>query len=318
MDIKQLKTFICVADCGSISRASDRLRIAQPALSRQIKLLEHEIGVPLFDRHVRGMNLTEAGTELLSRVSGLIYQLEQSVLDLKSLNEEVRGNVTIGVLPTITEMFAVKLLKRTRETLPAVTIHLREAYSVNLVEWLQAGDLDIAFLYGPPSAYQLSSIGLLHEDIVLLSPPGSLKDYGDSIHIRDIATLPLALPSRPFGPRLIVDRIAKSADVELVSIFDVDSFRVITSMVVAGYCHAFMPISSVVHLKKDGLLELRQIEPGPVNRHLILASASRRPATRAVIAVTQIIKQQIYDMTVSGAWNAQPCSELLELDKGAL
>ncbi|MGB1960803.1 MAG: LysR family transcriptional regulator, partial [Candidatus Puniceispirillaceae bacterium] len=65
MDIKQLKTFICVAETGSLSAASDRLRLAQPALSRHIKLLEHEIGVQLFERHVKGMTLTEPGGEFL-------------------------------------------------------------------------------------------------------------------------------------------------------------------------------------------------------------------------------------------------------------
>ncbi len=72
MDIKQLKTFICVAETGSLSAASDRLRLAQPALSRQIKLLEHKSGAQLFHRSVKGMALTESGEKLLSRVQELL------------------------------------------------------------------------------------------------------------------------------------------------------------------------------------------------------------------------------------------------------
>ena len=68
MDLKQLRTFLRVAEVGSLSQASDRLRLAQPALSRQIKMLENEIGVPLFARHGRGMKLTEAGRQLLERI----------------------------------------------------------------------------------------------------------------------------------------------------------------------------------------------------------------------------------------------------------
>ena len=70
MDLRQLRTFREIAEAGSLSRAADRLRIAQPALSRQIRLLEAEAGLPLYTRHGRGMTLTEAGAELLARVAG--------------------------------------------------------------------------------------------------------------------------------------------------------------------------------------------------------------------------------------------------------
>jgi LysR family nitrogen assimilation transcriptional regulator len=85
MDLKQIKTFICVAESGSLSRASDRLHTVQPALSRQIKLLEHEIGVDLFTRHVRGMELTEAGQAFFDRMTGLVRQIETSVHDIQSM-----------------------------------------------------------------------------------------------------------------------------------------------------------------------------------------------------------------------------------------
>jgi len=311
MDIKQLKTFICVAESGSLSRASDRLRIAQPALSRQIKLLEHEVGVPLFDRHVRGMDLTAAGDELLSRISGPIYQLEQSIYDVKSLNSQISGHVTLGVLPTITRAFSVRLLEEVQKELPEVTLHLKEAYSVNLVEWIQAGDLDIAFLYGPPTAYHLRSTELLYEDIVLLSPAGSLPEHGDEINIRDVVHLPLALPSRPFGPRLIIDTIAKKAGVHLKSTFEVDSFHIISSMVKSGLCHGFMPESSVSRIRDEGHIELRRITPGRAQRHLILSEPSDRASTRATIAITRIIMAQIGEMISNSEWNARPCSDLL-------
>ena len=108
MDIKQLKTFICVAETGSLSAASDRLRLAQPALSRQIKLLEHKSGAQLFHRSVKGMALTESGEKLLSRVSGIIRQLEQAVDEVRSSAESITGNVAIGLMPSINSVLAVR------------------------------------------------------------------------------------------------------------------------------------------------------------------------------------------------------------------
>src|SRR6267142_2910421 len=84
MDLKQLRTFRAVAELGSLSKAADRLRAAQPALSRQIKLLEHELRVELFVRNGRGMLLTEAGRLLLARTSGIVRQIDQIRDDIQS------------------------------------------------------------------------------------------------------------------------------------------------------------------------------------------------------------------------------------------
>ena len=149
MDLKQLKTFICVAEAGSLSQASDRLHIVQPALSRQIKLLEHEVGIDLFTRHARGMELTDAGKQFLERVSGLVRQLEVSIHDVQSLRGEVKGHVALGLMPTISTVLSVRLIQQVAKQLPGVTLRLVEGYSVHLLEWLQRGD--ICLLYTSPS-----------------------------------------------------------------------------------------------------------------------------------------------------------------------
>ena len=85
MNLQQLRTFILIAELGSLSKASDRMRIAQPALSRQMKLMQEEVGVALFDRHHGGMRLTSAGEEMLRRVPGLIRQLDLLARDAEQI-----------------------------------------------------------------------------------------------------------------------------------------------------------------------------------------------------------------------------------------
>src|SRR6201987_1735475 len=101
MDFRQLKTFSCVAELGSLSKASDTLRIAQPALSRQIKLLEHELRAELFTRNGRGMVLTEAGRLLLTRTSGIVRQIDQIRDDIQSQAGAPSGRVVPGLVPTV-------------------------------------------------------------------------------------------------------------------------------------------------------------------------------------------------------------------------
>jgi len=313
MDLKQLRTFICVAEAGSLSRASDRLRIAQPALSRHIKLLEQEIGVELFARHVRGMDLTEPGRELLARVSGLVRQIEQSVHDIQSMRAEVKGHVALGLMPTVSGVLAVRLVERAARELPGVTLRLVEGYSGHLIEWLQRGDIDLSFLYGPSGDFHLHTKELLYENIGLISPPGSLPDIGESIRFKEVEALPLALPSRPHGIRVVVDAAAAKAGVSLNVAFDGDSFRVLTSLVANGLYHAFVPLSAVTEKLNAGIVEARTIARPQVRRQLILGMPSDRSNTRATESIIAILMDEIASMIRSGEWAAQPGSDLRAL-----
>src|SRR5215213_3517554 len=101
MDFAQLKTLIHVAELGSLSKAADRLNIAQPALSRQIRLLERELGTYLFERHGRGMVLTEAGRQVLEHASRIMSELDALRSSVAQPGSSLRGIVTIGTTPTV-------------------------------------------------------------------------------------------------------------------------------------------------------------------------------------------------------------------------
>ena len=312
MDIKHLKTFICVAETGSLSATSDRLRLAQPALSRHIKLLEHGIGVELFSRHVRGMKLTEPGEKFLARISGLIRQLEQSVDDIRSNQGEIKGNVAIGLMPSINTAFTVRFIERVKRELPEITLRVVEGYSGHLIEWLQRGDLDISFLYGPSADLHLRCKELLYENIALISRPGSLPDIGTQIKMSDMAHLPLVLPSRPHGIRMLVDKAASQAGVSLNIALCGDAFWVLKSLVTGGSCHAFIPLSSVTEELNAGTLEARTFVYPSIRRQLILAMPPDRSNTHATDAVIAILTSEIATMIDEGVWKADPLVSLVE------
>ena len=117
MDIRQLRTFSCVAELGSLSKASDTLRVAQPALSRQIKLLEHELRAELFTRNGRGMVLTDAGRLLLARTAGIVRQIDQVRDEIQSAGGPPSGRVVLGLVSTKTPELESKdgLVRRIEE-----------------------------------------------------------------------------------------------------------------------------------------------------------------------------------------------------------
>ena len=120
MDLRQLRTFSCVAELGSLSKASDTLRVAQPALSRQIKLLEHELRAELFTRNGRGMVLTEAGRLLLARTGGIVRQIDQIRDDIQSSGGPPSGRVVLGLVPTVSCVLSARLARRTVESFPGI------------------------------------------------------------------------------------------------------------------------------------------------------------------------------------------------------
>ena len=305
MDIKQLKTFICVAETGSLSAASDRLRLAQPALSRQIKLLEHKTGAQLFHRTVKGMTLTESGEKLLSRVSGIIRQLEQAVDEVRSSSESITGNVAIGLMPSINSVLAVRLIEKVKSELPQVTLRIVEGYSGHLIEWLHRGDLDISFLYGPAHDLHLRCTGLLYENIALISAPGKLNHLGKEIQLSDIAHLPIVLPSRPHGIRILVDNAVAKAGVKLNVEISGDAFEVLKSLVKTGNYHGFIPLSAVNEDIREGTLEAKTFISPTIKRQLVLAMAPDRKNTRAAQATLKIITSEIEKMVGEGIWSAE-------------
>ena len=149
MDIRQLRTFSCVAELGSLSKASDTLRVAQPALSRQIKLLEHELRAELFTRNGRGMVLTDAGRLLLARTAGIVRQIDQVRDEIQSAGGPPSGRVVLGLVPTVSCVISARLARRTVDTYPGISLCIVESYSGHLTEWLHRGEMDLALIYGP-------------------------------------------------------------------------------------------------------------------------------------------------------------------------
>ncbi len=251
------------------------------------------------------MALTESGEKLLSRVSGIIRQLEQAVDEVRSSAESITGNVAIGLMPSINSVLAVRLIEKVKNELPYVTLRIVEGYSGHLIEWLHRGDLDISFLYGPTHDLHLRCKELLYEDIALISAPGAMQDLGEEIKLSDIAHLPIVLPSRPHGIRILVDNAISKAGVKLNVAISGDAFEVLKSLVKTGNYHAFIPLSAINEDLSEGTLEARTFVSPTIKRQLILAMAPDRKNTRAAQSALQIITNEIENMVKEGIWKAE-------------
>ena len=302
MDFRQLRTFSCVAELGSLSKASDTLRVAQPALSRQIKLLEHELRTELFTRNGRGMVLTEAGRLLLARTSGIVRQIDQIRDDIQSAQGPPTGQVVLGLVPTVSCVLSARFARRCVETFPSISLRIVESYSGHLVEWLHRGEMDLAILYGRSADLHLTVQSLGRDTIVAVGPRGCGLARKKSVEIGWLLRQRLVLPSHSHGLRALIEHAAARKRIKLTVQLEADSFRVLTSLVEEGLGFALLPPSSVHAEVADGRLEAAPISR-PMSRELIVASPIDRPVTTATAAVTALLREEIAACRKDGVWD---------------
>ena len=173
MDIRQLRYFESIARLGSLTKAARALGIAQPALSRQVALLERELGVPLLTRTRRGVALTAAGSIFATRALEITEKLDATVHEMQSYAGELMGQVALGFYggPTLANRYIVPLISEFHALHPKVTISLQDGTAAVIADLLVRGSLDIAILPNPPDSRGFDAIELRDDDLLLVSAP---------------------------------------------------------------------------------------------------------------------------------------------------
>jgi LysR family nitrogen assimilation transcriptional regulator len=308
MDLRQLRTFKLVAELGSLSKAADRLRVAQPALSRQIKLLEHELQAELFVRNGRGMMLTSAGHTLLERTAGLVRQIEQVRDDMQSASGSPSGRVTLGLVPTVSNVISARFARRIVTELPRIQLRMVESYGGHLVEWLHRGELDLAVIYGPAVDLHLTVETIGRDDVVAVGPPGSGLTARGEVQLDWLLQQKLILPSYSHGLRALIEKAAARRGRTLDILMEADSYRVLTSLVEEGLGFTVLPPSAIQLETQEGRLETATLAK-PITRELILASPMAHPPSIASAAIAAILRSEIAALAAEGRWAIRMASQ---------
>lgn len=302
IDFRRLSSFMRIADLGSLSRAADRMRIAQPALSRQIRLLEAELGVQLFTRHRRGVELTKPGEELRARLAGPLRQIDLVVEDIRALSGELGSNIAFGLPPTVSLVLAGSLARRVIRQAPNVSLRVVEGYAAHLVDWLQRGEIDGAILYGPSADLQIRTEDLLTEDICLVGSARSGLVPQVEMEFEELTRLSLILPSRPHGLRVVADNAASKAGVRLDVGLQADSFSLMKELTESGLGYTLLPLSAIKREVAAERLAWAPIVNPRVRRQLVLAHSD---TSRTARTLANMIRSEITELVTSGEWLAR-------------
>ena len=312
MDFRRLQYFLRIAELGSLGRASEALRIAQPSLSRQMRLLEEELGVSLFARHRRGMQLTEAGRKLRARVAGPLVQIDQAFNEIRSLPSEQGGNVAFGMPPTSVASLAASLMQRVAADPAGITLRVVEANSDDLVDGLQRGEFDLAVIHASAANFELNVKDLLVERLMLVGSPSRALSANEPIEFEMIGELPLLLPSRPHGLRLVVEEAAAKCRIKLNLRAEVDSLHLLKELVERGTGYTLLPTSAFAHEAETGRLKYAPVQNPMCTRQLVLAVNPTCTWPRAAQRVESLLRQELLALVGSGKWIGWPLFEPLE------
>lgn len=196
MELRRLRYFVTVAEERSFLRAAQKLRMAQPPLSTQIKQLEEELGVLLFHRTNRGVLMTEAGELLLEEARRIIVQVDQTARVVRRVGQGEVGRLTIGFVPSASNETLPPILSLFRDRLPGVELFLREMRPDLIVQRLHDGQIDAGLLYLPLEDTSLSVKCVSREPLVLALPEAHPLASRQRVELQALAEEPFVLPAR--------------------------------------------------------------------------------------------------------------------------
>lgn len=282
--LKQLETFMAVAEARGFRRASERLNLSQSAVTAHVQQLESTLGVPLFHRTTRSVRLTDAGTELLDRASRTVTGLEDTIRAFRDEAAMTRGRVLVACAPSFASSILPPALAAFQLRHPEIFIQVREAYGSEIIEALRTDTVD--FGIGPLDRDDKDIVftHLLSDSFVAVMSGDAPLAKRKSLTFADIMDVPiLAMPRRSATRDLLERHFEKNGRV-LEPKYEMLHHQTLISMADAGLGIAVLPETAVPPARDGSYAVIPLDEPGMVRRMGILIARGHNPspAARAV------------------------------------
>lgn len=312
MELRRLRYFLRVAAEGSLGKASRALGVAQPALGRQIQMLEAELGVELFRRVSKGMRLTEEGEYLKEALEHPLEQVNIALRNVRTHAVPVEASLVLGLPPGVAQVLGPRVIARLQKDVPNLKLRIAEADSGALAADLGRSLVDIAILVGIFPADRLFHADVLSEPLMLVAPPGSQIAQRTSIDFKDLPGLPLILPGAQAGLRTQLAKAELTTGVSLNIALEIDSAELAKQAVRDSLGYAILPpVAFKAQADRAELVGVRISEPQLDQ----IVRWSVRPLWRVPRSIYDQVEHAIFEewyASVSGGeWPAQ---WLIDLD----
>lgn len=303
MDFRKIDSYLAVCRTGSISRAAAVLSLGQAVVSKHVRSLEDELGTQLFYRDGRGTTLTQSGEVFREHALEMVASLDLARERIESARQNPIGEIALALPPSVGLILTVPLASRFKHEFPNVRLRIVEAFSGHVQEWLMTGQIDVAVLYDARPVPNLVADKLLTEDLCLLGPvEHESNPAGDAVDLAEVAKLPLILPNKPHGLRLIVDRAFAQIDAEPSLQMEVDAMPSTLRLVQSGWGYTILSRSTVHDRIEAGIIRAWRIMNPAIPRTLLLATTTQRPHTPASRELARIVREEVGRQVQAGIW----------------
>jgi LysR family cyn operon transcriptional activator len=249
MNLRHLRAFATIVDVGGFARAATRLHLSQPALSRQIHALEAELGVPLFDRIGRRVQLTSQGEDLLQRSRRLLAEAESLGERARELKSGEIGILRVAATPQVIENLLAPFLVGYRRSHPGVDVHFLEEGGARLLGRLERGEAHLSIMPAGTTRFEGRLLYPMH--VVAVVPPAHRLARRPQLEIAELADEPLLMPQRGFGSREWFEIACDIAHIRPRVLLESGAPHTLVALAATGYAIAILP--SNARMPREGV-----------------------------------------------------------------
>jgi LysR family nitrogen assimilation transcriptional regulator len=302
MNSRQLRFFLQVVVLGSVTRAASALNIAQPALSRQIRQLEDELGVTLFHRSDKGVTLTDAGRLLRERAIPLVRHLERVHQEVRDEYNEPSGELTLAIPPSMADLLILPAISQFRLSHPNVTLRVVEYISGVINAWtmVQQGNADLGVVTDYEPWAGLVRIPFIQEPLCVIGPRDAGLDFAKPFDLNEVADLPLILPSRPNTFRLIIETALSEQKLPLRIAAEINTPKLVVTAVEAG-----LGFAVVAYCASHSRLLQKELSVAPIRDQIVswsIIHSRENPLSRAGKLMQELFVSIARNRIDSGHW----------------
>ena len=279
MDLRQLEILLAIAETGSFTASGRKLHVSQSAISRQVLLLEEELGEPLFLRVGRQVRMTPAAESLVQLGKRVFLDVRETVGAITDRTRELRGTLRLSGGMTVCMYVFPPLLKHLRRVHPNLDVRLTVATAGRSVQEIRGGRVDAGLLTLPVEDADMITVPVLHEELLLVTTPTHPLARRRRVAPRDVAKLPFILFEMGSATRKVIDTFFASQSIEPTVVMDTENVEIIKAMVKAGLGAGIVPYQAVSREVKAGQLFCARIEGHELVRETgwVYARANRVP-----------------------------------------
>lgn len=288
VSLKQISAFLAVAENGSFTRAAEQIGMAQPALSQMVRDLEATLGLRLFDRTTRRVELTDGGREFRDAVGKVVDDLDFAVRSVRDLAGRRRGRISVAAPPLLATILLPTIIREFNTTHPYIQIVVLDVAPRNLAEYVRTGQADCGIGTFAPGEPNIERIHLARDSLAAFFPADTPR-LPPTMRWEDLGDRPLITLTPESGIRRLVELGFETARMPFSPAFEVTHVVTALSLVEAGLGYSVLPTYAIVEPRARSLVASTLVDPG-ISREIVLIHGSGRslsPAVQAFIPVLQ-------------------------------